>query len=149
MSDIIAEFEKRIAANKRELEEQERALAVLKRTMGIAASEQQFPSDIKEKTTDILNFDDLVGTIQKSKKKTLADEVKNIVSLFGSNEFTVTHVEAALKQRGIEIDAKNPRARIAIALGQIAEEGFVKRVFEGAGNVPHRYMLNQNGHDLA
>lgn len=137
---MLEEFEKRIAANKRDIEEQEHALAVLKRTMGkpslstteVIASKGQIGK---------INFDDLIGSVEKTKKRTLIDEVREVVNLFGDNEFTVAHIEAALKKTGVVVDAKNPRARIGIALTAVLDEGLIVRTVPGAGNIPHRYKL--------
>lgn len=140
MSDIFAEIEKRIAVKKRELEEEERALAVLKRSMGqpITAT-----STIEPQNTQVgpIKFEDLLGSVQKTKKRTLIDEVRDAVSQFGSNEFTISHVDAALNKMGVVVDTKNPRARMSIALSKVLDEGFIVKTFEGAGNIPHRYKL--------
>lgn len=146
MADILTEFEQRIAANKRDIEEQEHALAILKRTMA-RNSDQSGGIQIPPKKVEAINFDDLIGGAQKIKKHTLTDDVRNVVSQFGANEFTIAHIDAALNKIGVVIDAKTPRTRMSIALGKLVEEGFVVRVFEGAGNVPHRYKLNE-AHDL-
>lgn len=140
MSDILEEFEKRIAENKRDIEEQEHALAVLKRTMRKPLLSKPEIISGNEQIKDI-NFDDLIGSIDKTKRRTLIDEVRDIVSHFGDNEFTVAHIEAALKKTGTKIDAKNPRARIGIALSTVVEEGLIVRTGVGGGNIPHRYKL--------
>jgi len=139
MSDILEEFEQRIAANKRDLEEQEHALAVLRRTMGKAGSQPQ--GFVINATPGTFKFEELVGGVEKTKKRTLIDEVRDVVMLFGENEFTVAHIEAALKKTGVVVDAKNPRARIGIAVSTVLEEGLIVRTAEGGGNVPHRYKL--------
>lgn len=140
MSDILEEFEKRIAANKRDIEEQEHALAVLKRTMGKPPVSRIDPIINKGQTGQI-KFEDLVGSVEKTKKRTLIDDVRDVVMLFEGNEFTVAHIEAALKKTGVIVDAKNPRARIGIALSTVLDEGLIVRTAEGGGNVPHRYKL--------
>lgn len=141
MNDIFAEFEKRIAAKKRELEEEERALAVLKRTM--ARPQDQSGNDQIIPVENSFKFEDLIGSVEKTKKRTLVDDVREAVSKFGSNEFTISHVDAALNKMGVVIDAKNPRARMSMSLAKLVDDGYVVKVFEGAGNVPHKYKLNE------
>lgn len=139
--DILAEFEQRIAAKRKELEEEEGALAVLKRAMGLKSDVQS--AVVADKTVEEkeFNFEALADHIGPMKKRTLIDEVRDVVERFGDHEFTVAHVEAALKQMGVSVDAKAPRARIGIALSNVVEEGLVVRTYDGAGNVPHRYKL--------
>lgn len=140
MTDLIKELEMRVAAKRKELEDEEKALAVVKRMMSQSSGIQPAVAAPKEQLESI-KFEDLIGSVEKTKKRTLIDEVRDIVAQFGKNEFTVAHIEAALKKTGVAVDAKSPRARIGIALSNILEEGFVIRTFDGAGNVPHRYKL--------
>ena len=140
MADILMEFEQQIAANKKDIEEQERALAVLRRTMARGADQSLLFVPGVQKVGKII-FEDLLGSVEKAKKRTLIDETRDIVAQFGNHEFTVAHIEAALKKTGKVVDVKNPRARIGIALSSLLEEEFVIRTFDGAGNVPHRYKL--------
>ena len=135
MTDLIKELEARISAKRKELEDEESALATVRRMMeqptialvGGAAHKGE------------IDFANLIGNNEK--KRTLIDEVRDVVKKFGENEFTVAHIEAALNKLGIEIDAKEPRARIGIAVSSIVKEGLIMRTFKGAGNVPHKYRL--------
>jgi hypothetical protein len=139
--DPIAELEKRIQESKRLVTEQENALAVLKKAFGgaiYAPTPALGKSKVQQSGT--FSFDDLSVPDTKQRSK-VTEDVKSVVSNFGTNEFTVLHVEAALLQRGIVIDSKSPRARISLAMAKLLDEGFVTRVFEGSGNVPHRYLL--------
>jgi|CXWL01.1.fsa_nt_gi hypothetical protein len=147
MSDILKEFELRIAANKRELEEQEHALAVLKRTMGRSSLAPEATA-LAPKAEEA-NFDDLFNQKDLSKKRSLVDEIRDLVKQFGSKEFTVAIVEAALAKTGIEIDTKQPRARIAVAMGKLEKEGFLAVSFRGAGNTPNVYKINSGNELLA
>ncbi|MDP2266363.1 MAG: hypothetical protein Q8J70_07410, partial [Thiobacillus sp.] len=123
MSDVIKEIEMRIAAKRKELEDEEQALAVIKRMMGQSAAE----------SLGAIKFEELAGGVKSTKKRTLTDEVRDVVAQFGNNEFTVAHIEAALKKMGVSLDAKAPRARIGIAVSNLAEEDFVVRTADGAG----------------
>lgn len=138
MTNLIKELEARIAAKRRELEDEENALATVRRMMGqpLATQAQRF---VPKEQIDSINFADLMGNVEK--KRTLIDEVRDVVPLFGENEFTVAHIEAALKKLGIAIDVKNPRARIGIAVASIVDEGLIVKTVTGGGNVPHRYKL--------
>lgn len=136
MTDLIKELEARIAAKRQELEDEESALATVRRMMRQPANKAHITA--KEQAGSI-KFEDLIGNAEK--KRTLIDEVRDVVLQFGENEFTVAHIEAALKKLGIAIDAKNPRARIGIAITPIVDEGLIVRTATGGGNVPHRYKL--------
>lgn len=141
MTDIFAEFERRIAVKKRELDEEERALAVLKRTM--AQDFGQPESGDGQAWSETFKFEELIGSVEKSKKRTLVDDVRDVVSKFGLNEFTIAHVDAGLGKMGVVVNAKSPRARMSLALGKLVDEGFIVMTFKGAGNVPNRYKLNE------
>jgi hypothetical protein len=147
MSDILKEFELRIAANKRELEEQEHALAVLKRTMGNGSHAPELT--VPAQKADEAKFDDLFNQKDLSKRRSLVDEIRDLVKQFGDKEFTVAIVEAALAKTGVEIDAKQPRARIAVAMGKLEKEGFLEVSFRGAGNTPNVYKMNSGNELLA
>ena len=137
MTDLIKELEARVAAKRKELEEEENALATVRRMMGQPQANKAHIT-AKERVGSI-KFEDLIGNAEK--KRTLIDEVRDVVLRFGENEFTVAHIEAALKKIGVVMDAKNPRARIGIAITPIVDEGLIVRTVTGGGNVPHRYKL--------
>lgn len=138
--DPIAELEKRIEESKRLVIEQENALAVLKKAFGVAyTSAANTTKPQKVATDEVFNFNDLI--LPEVKRNTFNDDIRAVIGTFGKNEFTVLHVEAALIRRGIEIKGKSPRARISLSLAKLVEENFVGKVFEGSGNVPHRYLL--------
>lgn len=134
--DLIAELEARVSAKRKELEEEESALATVRRMMGQPMTQ---PISAAKLSPEQIEFANLVGGIEK--KRTLIDEVRDVVTKFGENEFTVAHIESALNKLGIVIDAKHPRARIGIAVSSIVAEGLIVKTFEGAGNVPHKYKL--------
>jgi hypothetical protein len=78
-------------------------------------------------------------------RRTFMSDVKNVIKRFGQQEFTVAHVEAALKKIGIEFkDGKSPRPRISTILGKLEDTGVLVRTFEGKGSVPNRYRLLQD-----
>ena len=145
MIDLIKELEMRVAAKRKELEDEERALETVRRMIK-EPSNVQSPSIAPKAQIEAIKFEDLLDSVEKIKKHTLGDDVRNVVSQFGDHEFTVAHIHAALNRIGVVVDAKSPRARIGIVLAKLLEEGFVVRVAEGGGNVPHRYQLNE-AHD--
>ena len=146
MTGFIEELEARIAAKRQELEDEENALATVKRMMKQPQANKAHIT-AKEQTGSI-KFEDLIG--DEKKKRTLIDEVRDVVLRFGENEFTVAHIEAALKKLGVVIDAKNPRARIGIAITPVVNEGLIVMTEKGGGNVPHRYKLKAAvGSDMA
>ena len=58
--------------------------------------------------TGAINLDELELPKKILKKKvTLLDNVKNVIERFGSQEFTVSHVDVALKQMGKGTNAKH------------------------------------------
>lgn len=138
MADLIAELEMRVAAKRKELDEEENALATVRRMMG-QPQINSAPAIPAKDQLGLIKFEDLIGNVEK--KRTLIDEVREVVMKFGENEFTVAHIEAALNKLGVPIDAKNPRARIGIAVSNIVEEGLIVKTVPGGGNVPHRYKL--------
>lgn len=140
MPDILQELEDKIAANKRELAEQEHALEVLKRMMGKIDSPPLVANAPKNNTAEV-EFGDLFSGDGLTKRRSFVDDVRGLVLQFGENEFTVAIVEAALKKIDIVIDAKQPRARIAHALGRLVNEGALQLVFKGAGNQPSIYKV--------
>ena len=141
MVDIIKELEDRIAIKKKELEDEEQALAVVKRMMSQSSGTTTLGVIPKKGQTAPIKFEELISTVEKVKKHTITDDVRDVVSQFGTNEFTVVHVDAALKKLGIAIDSKSPRARISVSLAKLVSEGYVTKLFEGSGNVPNLYKL--------
>ena len=148
MQNLIKELEGRVAAKRKELEDEENALATIRRMMSQPSTIQPSATGQKEILGSI-KFEDLIGSVEKIKKRTLTDDVRDVVSQFGKHEFTVAHIDAALTRVGVVVDAKSPRARIGISLAKLVEDGTVIKIAEGGGNVPHRYKLKDEGNDSA
>ena len=140
MLDILQEFEKKIAAKRLELEEEENALKVFKRLMGITEINKADDVSVIKNKEDI-KFDDLFSGDMAFKRRFLVDDIRELVQKFGTKEFTVAIVHKALIQQGAELDAKSPRPRIATALGKLVDEGTLELLFKGAGNKPHIYKV--------
>lgn len=135
--DPIEELEKRIQESKRLVTEQENALAVLKKAFGVTVAKVM--PEQKQEISKAFSFNDLV--VPDLKRNKLTEHIESVVKTFGTNEFSVLHVEAALKKHGIEINSKSPRTRISLSMAKLLDSGLVEKVFEGSGNVPHRYRL--------
>lgn len=137
----LNELRREIEADRKSLAEKEAVVRFLeqregkKETTPIAASI----------TEGVIQLDDLMPEIGK---RTLVSDVKDVVSRFGNQEFSVVHVDTVMKQRGIDINGKSPRSRIAVALGKLEEDGVIVKTFSGKGNVPNKYRLKESGDDL-
>lgn len=162
MADAIAELRKdieqesaaiareRTALDEREkvLAGKEQALLVLERIgLGRPASHEAqalrastSSADALKESNSLIHLNDLFTDVE-NRRRTLTDDVRDVVRRFGTQEFTVAHVEAAMKRLGIEVVGKTPRSRIALAVTKLCEEEILVRSFVGGGNVPHRYRL--------
>lgn len=87
---------------------------------------------------ELIDLQALDGGIGQ-KRRTLADDVADLLPRIGPQEFSIAHVEALLKRCGIEVNAKSPRSRISVALAKLCDDGVLMRTFIGGGNVPNRY----------
>ncbi len=75
------------------------------------------------------------------KRRTLADDVRDLLPKIGPQEFSIAHIEFLLSKAGIEVAAKSPRSRISVALARLCEDGVLVRTFTGAGNAPNKYRV--------
>jgi phosphopantetheine adenylyltransferase len=89
----------------------------------------------------VIQLDQLI--IPESERRTLSDDIGDIIKRFGSQEFTVAHIDVVMQQQGIKDKAGEfiPRSRISTALGKLEDDGLIVRTFKGAGNVPHRFKV--------
>jgi len=142
MSDMLQEFEKKIVAKRLELEEEENALKVFKRFMGIAETNKSDEVSVSHKK-ESASFDDLFSGINTMRKRFLVDEVRDLMPTFGANEFTVAIVQKALMLQGGKLEAEYPRPRIATALGKLVNDGVLVLSFKGVGNNPHVYKVKE------
>ncbi len=76
-------------------------------------------------------------------KTTLLDNVKNVIERFENQEFTVGHVDAALKAMGKGSTAKHFRNRVSVLVRKLHEDGILTRTFKGKGSEPHKYRRKQ------
>ncbi|PKO92573.1 MAG: hypothetical protein CVU15_05480 [Betaproteobacteria bacterium HGW-Betaproteobacteria-1] len=137
---VIAELKKLVEIKKEELQEAEQALRVVEKLLG----QPQFQSVDLIKNGEIatsskaINIADLRHEAN-SGRKTLRQEVTEVVEQFGAQEFTVAHIDSALKKYGVVVKGQSPRARISMTITKLEEEGRVRKTFVGKGNIPHRY----------
>lgn len=147
MLDMLQEFEKKIKAKRKELEEEENALKVFKRSMGISEESEPLNKPLPV-TQDDQNFDDLFNGAGVGKRRFLIDHIRDLVPRFGAKVFTVAIVHAALIKEGVEIEAKQPRSRIASALGKLVDEGRLKLEAKGSGNQPSYYKVKDEAKEV-
>lgn len=144
VEELIAELRKEIEVDKKALATKEAALQFLER-QGNKPESRIVPDQKTAENEAVFHLDELVPG---AGKKTLAEEATEVIKRFGTQEFTVAHVEAAMNKMGVKLDGKSPRARISVALGKLEETGLLVKTFEGKGNVPNRYKVKEIGSDL-
>jgi hypothetical protein len=124
VADILALTQK-IAADRKKLEEQEHALAVVAQMLrdnNAAASPQL---DLPEPARSGITF---------------TEAVRQSVNTYRDTEFTVANIESSLKASGVRLK-EHPRARIAMILHDLTKKNVITRTQKGSGNTPHRYRL--------
>lgn len=156
MEDAIRELRGEIEATRLDLDAKVRSLRVLENILEkmnggtVEKNSQQSNSHTVESTEhapeliDLQELNEGFGT----KKRTLADDIKDLLPKFGTQEFNIAHVEAILKRAGIEVIAKSPRSRISVALTKLCEDNVVVKTFSGAGNTPNKYRARATMTDL-
>ncbi|MBU1265151.1 MAG: hypothetical protein KJ946_11165 [Gammaproteobacteria bacterium] len=143
---VISELREKIAQKRRELDEQEQALALLEKFAGASGS-----GNVTALAQDmgVIRLDelDLMGHAGK-RRGTLVEDVIDVVKRLGDQEFSIIHIDALLKKMGKVPEEKSVRSRISSILSKLEEEGELERTFTGKGNVPHRYRRKQREFDL-
>ncbi|HEY3698304.1 MAG TPA: hypothetical protein VGK97_03165 [Spongiibacteraceae bacterium] len=142
--DVITQLRRAIEEGRKRLEDQERALVVLESMLPKRVTSNPIGVNLISSVDDggIIDLAEIEIDSPRGKRRTLVDDVRDLVKRFGGQEFTVAHTEKVLNNRGIEIPGKLPRSRISIVLGKLEEEGVIVKTFTGGGNVPNRYRLN-------
>lgn len=145
MSISIEQIRDRIIELENELHELRVTLKVMEKYTNETPVPKELPSAEKGLPLEngVLNLDALnLPTKDKPKKNTLLDDVRSIIVQMGEHEFTVAHVEAALKQIGKATESSSFRNRVAISIKKILDdESLIEKTYEGGGKEPHRYKL--------
>ena len=141
----LDELRKEIDADRKALTEKEAVLRFLERKDGKTSAPISIEG-VTMRNDGVIQLDELIPAVGR---RTLFTDVQDVISRFGDQEFTVVHVEAALKKTGVEVKGgKFPRSRISTALSKLEDTGVIVKTFEGKGNVPHRYKVKENINDL-
>jgi len=136
-ANALAELRKKIEDNRKLLQEQEHALEVLEKMMGIPSTQGNSLSSIAASSSSVsIVLGELDGA-----KPTLNAQVSGVLSKIGDQEFTAGHIESALNRAGITVNGQHPRARIAMVLAKLQENGEIERTVSGTGKNPHRYRV--------
>lgn len=142
LKDLV-DLRQQVAESRKRLEEQERALSIVEQMLadkpGQAAPTPAPNTEVK------VDLSALELEARSPQRETLPDQVKSLKASFGSQEFEVKHVEAALKKMGKTIAGKSPRARIAMVLSGLESSGEVVRTYKGVGSAPHRFRFTEKG----
>lgn len=134
---VLSDLKKQVAQKRKELEEQEQALALLEKLVGTTsgASQESLPLD-----EGVIKLDELDLAEHGGKRRSsLVNDVIEVVKRLGDQEFSIVHIDALLRKMGKVTGDKPLRSRISSILSRLEEEGGLERTFTGKGNVPHRY----------
>lgn len=74
----------------------------------------------------------------RSVRRTLTQNVSDVIAGFGDEEFVVGDVYDVLLKNGVELPDQ-PKSKITTVLARFAERGDLVQTFKGGGNVPNRY----------
>jgi hypothetical protein len=139
--NALSELRKQIEANKALLAEQERALMVLETMMGYSSTSGAVtplqPSSLQAQA-GVIDLGEL-DSVVNGDKPTLRTQITEVIERIGDQEFSVAHIDAALKKMGIVVNGKYPRSRISMVLSKLEESGDLVKTSTGGGNVPHKY----------
>ena len=145
MDFTLADLKKEAKEQRKQLEDIEAAIRVMERLSGSGHKNQLTHTIEKPQPTlsasGKINLDDLSVPISEPKKATLFKDIKALIERFDNQEFSISHIEAALKQTGKGSNAKHFRNRIYVHIRKLLEEGVVVRTYKGSGNEPHKYKL--------
>lgn len=142
----ILELKERIKETEQELTDLHATLRIMERFQGnkeVNAAKIEETESLEIKEDGIIDLNSLeLPTKTKVNKITLLDDIRKVITRFGTQEFTITHIEEVLKRMGKSSDSKSFRNRIAINVKKLLDEGnIIERTYEGSGNDPHRYKL--------
>ncbi len=149
IEDAIRELRADIENSKLDLDAKNRSLKVLEGVFEKMTKKAVQNSSLTTENDDngqavnhdgFISIDDL-SDVNEPKKRTLMDDIKDVLPRLGSQEFNISHVDRALKLMKIAVAGKSPRSRISVALARLSEERVLARTFTGAGNTPNKYRV--------
>lgn len=98
--------------------------------------------------TGVIDVNSLLD--EQPRKPTIIDEIRDIVERFGSQEFTVQHVDRVYKlNHNIPAEDISNRTKISTALSKLKDLGVISMALKGSGNVPHKYVLVQQHSEIS
>lgn len=137
---LIQYLEEQIEKERTELQIKEKLLNDLKSKVSPTKDIQNAatPHHPKPQASGTINIHDLIEEVPK--KKSIIEEIGEIVERFGDQEFTIQHVDAVFKtNHGLQASDTSNRNKISTALTKLKDRGLIEITFKGGGNVPNRY----------
>lgn len=137
---LIQYLEEQIEKERTALQIKEKLLGELKSKISPSNVTQNIVNQLHQQaqSSGSINVHDLIEEIPK--RKSIIDEIREIVDRFGDQEFTVQHVDAVYKtNHGIPSSDTSNRTKISTALTKLKNNGLISITFKGGGNVPNRY----------
>ena len=143
-----ADIQNAIEETERELAELRAAYRVMERLGGAAIKLDTTAGSVDATIGEsgAIDIDEIELTRKPSKaRSTLDTDIRSLIGRLGSQEFTVSHVNAILRKMGKGSEAKHFKNRISITTRKLADEGLITRTHKGSGNDPHRYRVAKDG----
>jgi len=145
LAEAIDALSKEVEGARRELESKENALRVLQDMYAKQTGSSLYKA-AQDMSSQLIDLSE-VHEAKQSHRRTFLDSVRDVVSRFGDQEFSVVHTEFALKKLGIEVPGKASRSRISMVLNKLVDEGITEMTHKGSGNIPNRYRLKNAAPD--
>ncbi len=156
MSDTLSDLKKMLEDAEKDVDGLKSAIRLLERRNSVPQRPAQEKENITPELdeTGAINLDELELPAKPVKSSnTLSSKIRILIKRFGSQEFTVNHVDVALRKMGKGSDAKHFKNRVSIIIRGLTDEGVLERTYKGKGNTPHKYRqarqvsLVKNGSD--
>lgn len=127
----IASLRRGLAAERKAIDERERALDLVEDMLRKKAPAQQSGAG------------NGVPPQTPPEPGGFTETVRRVVTTsFGASEFSVADIEAAMDTLGFPLPKKDPRSRIAMVVKEMLDDKKIVRIFQGEGRTPHRYKVN-------
>ena len=139
------DLQKAIEETERELAQLKAANRIMERRDGFASKSSTRADSVIAATiseSGAIDIDEIEFTRKPANLgTTLVTDIRSLIGRLGSQEFTVSHVNAILRKMGKGSEAKHFKNRISITTRKLADEGLITRTHKGSGNDPHRYRV--------